>query len=509
LSSRIPVFGRRGSRNPLLFFAAVFLWVAWPLSLLSTPASSPKSFRDWIKSPEAYFATAEERAEWDRIGTEEDATRFIAMYWARRGEAFRLEVQKKIEFAEQKFAVGATPGSRTARGRVWMLLGSPNVERKEHTSGRTGDIGSTGPNIFERQSVVRTVWLYKAERLPTGLGIPELTVQFQTDVSRGWEIIENPATVEPKLTKVVELSLQSPRTIELPARGTRGGSEPLLPPGPADVEKDVRAVVEPLWKSEGALAGAKFLGDTHWAPTGEAFYAVQIFLPGSEKRFAELRTALFVGIVRDLAGTEVAIYRENVELGESRGAVTDRSFEKSVVLPNGRYAAVFALLSPDGRALLTGARAEFELLPTPKEFHVSALRTTNNAGPLAAPTRPFDPFVFGGGKYVPKGDGKFGAAEKVGYFVVIRNPAGEPEPSVSIRMTFYKDGQPFVRTPPEPAELIKVGERAYLNANAFEVGTFPPGRYRFIAQFRDLKADRDSAPWKAGVSVTSEFEVVP
>lgn len=504
MSSKVPVFGRRGSSGPLLFFVTALLWVAWPLFLLATPSSTAKSFRDWIKSPEAYFATAEEREEWERIGTEEDATRFIAMYWARRGEAFRLDVQRRIEFAEQKFAVGSTPGARTARGRVWMLLGSPNVERKVRTSGRTGDIGGTGPNIFERQSVVRSVWVYKAERLPPGLGIPELTIQFQTDVSRGWEIIENPATVEPTLTKAVELAVQSPRP------SARGVGEPLLAPGlDADAGKNARAIVLPLWKGESALAGAKFLGDTHWAPAGEAFYALQIFLPGSEKRFADLRTALFVGVVRDLAGKEVAIYRENVQLGESRGAVTDRSFEKSVVLPDGRYAAVFALLSPDGRALLTGTRAEFELLAAPKEFHVSALRLTNNAGPLAAPTKPFDPFVFGGGKYVPKADGRFGAAEKVGYFVVIRNPAGEPEPSVSIRMTFYKDGQPFVRTPPAPAELIKVGERAYLNANAFEVGTFPPGKYRFIAQFRDLKADRESVPWKAGVSVTSEFEVVP
>jgi hypothetical protein len=178
------------------------------------------------------------------------------------------------------------------------------------------------------------------------------------------------------------------------------------------------------------------------------------------------------------------------------------------VLPNGRYKGVFALLSPDGQALLTGVKAEFELVPAPKDFHVSELLMTDNVQPLDAPAGSFEPFVFGRGKCVPKGDGRFRADEKVGYFVLIRNPAGEPEVSVSIRMTFYKDGQPFVRTPAEPAELVRVGDRTYLNANAFEVGTFPPGRYRFIAQFRDLKASPDSAARKQGVSATSEFEVV-
>jgi hypothetical protein len=170
---------------------------------------------------------------------------------------------------------------------------------------------------------------------------------------------------------------------------------------------------------------------------------------------------------------------------------------------------VFALLTPDGRGLLSGTRTEFELVPVPREFHVSRLHMTNNVISLGAPPRPFDPFVFGGGKYVPNGDGRFSARDKVGYFLVIRNPDGEPEPSVSIRMTLYKNGQPFVRTPAEPAELIKVGEHAYLNANAFEVGTFPPGRYRFIVLFRDLKASHDSATWKEGKSVSTEFEVAP
>jgi GWxTD domain-containing protein len=457
---------------------------------------SPKTFQDWIKSPEAYYATQEEREEWARIGTEEDATRFIAMYWARRGEGFRLDVQRRIEFAERKFAVGSTPGSRTARGRVWMLLGSPNIERRERTSGRTGDIGSTGPNIFERQSVVRTLWIYKAERLPPEFGIPELTVQFQTDVSRGSEIIENPAAVEPHLAKAAELSRRS------------APGEPVLSRGPIeDVEKDVRGMVDPLWKAGDALGGARFSGETCWNPKGEPFYAFQIFLPRGEKRFAELKSALFVGIVRDLAGTEVAVLRENAELSASRDG--DRSFEKSIVLANGRYKAVLALLTPDGRGLLSGIGTEFELLPVPQEFHVSALHMTNNVISLEAPPRPFEPFVFGGGKYVPKGDGRFSAKDKVGYFVVIRNPDGEPEPSVSIRMTLYKDGQPFVRTPAEPAELVKVGEHAYLNANAFEVGTFSPGRYRFIVLFRDLKASHDSAPWKEGKSVSTEFEVAP
>jgi GWxTD domain-containing protein len=457
-----------------------------------------RSFRDWIKTPEAYYATPEDRAEWARVGDEKAAERFIAEYWARRGgEPFRKRVQSRIEFADKKFGVGSLPGSRSARGRVWLLLGTPRTERIVRTSGRAGDIGSRGPNIFERQSLVRTVWIYKPENLPAGLGLPELTVYFQTDVSRGFEVIENPEAVEPHLAKVAELSLRPLEEV-----GRAGPSREI------SLDDRLRKAIAPLWKDGDALGGARFLGNPSWNAHGEPFYALQFFLPGGIERFAGLRSALFAASVRDLAGTEVSVYRGIASLQGSPGESPDRSFERALVLPNGRYRGVFALLSPDGQALLTGVRTDFELAPAPKDFHVSELLMTDNVQPLDASAGSFEPFVFGRGKYVPKGDGRFRADEKVGYFVLIRNPAGEPEVSVSIRMTFYKDEQPFVRTPAEPAELVRVGDRTYLNANAFEVGTFPPGRYRFIAQFQDLKAGSDSAARNQGLSATSEFEVV-
>lgn len=51
---------------------------------------------------------------------------------------------------------------------------------------------------------------------------------------------------------------------------------------------------------------------------------------------------------------------------------------------------------------------------------------------------------------------------------------------MTLRMTVFKDGQPFARTSPDPAVLVQVGPASYLNANTFEAGTFPPGKYKMI-----------------------------
>lgn len=42
-------------------------------------------YKDWDKTPEAYFLTPAERAEWKKVSTDEDAEKFIGLYFAKRG----------------------------------------------------------------------------------------------------------------------------------------------------------------------------------------------------------------------------------------------------------------------------------------------------------------------------------------------------------------------------------------------------------------------------------------
>ena len=79
---------------------------------------------DWANSPEAYFLTKEERAEWYRLASRDARADFKERYWLKRDPSpgtgkneFREMVSSRIKTADSRFAIEKTPGSRTARGR--------------------------------------------------------------------------------------------------------------------------------------------------------------------------------------------------------------------------------------------------------------------------------------------------------------------------------------------------------------------------------------------------------
>ncbi|MFN2633101.1 MAG: hypothetical protein ABR610_06765, partial [Thermoanaerobaculia bacterium] len=50
-------------------------------------------YKDWAKSPEAYFLTPSERTEWSSVATDQDAEKFISTYYAKRGgDRFKDEI---------------------------------------------------------------------------------------------------------------------------------------------------------------------------------------------------------------------------------------------------------------------------------------------------------------------------------------------------------------------------------------------------------------------------------
>src|SRR5206468_8108257 len=107
------------------------------LAALIAPAPGERRVEDWSSSPEAYFLTTEERLEWKTLTTEEARTQFRTDYWQRRDPTpgtdrneFQELVLSRIRAADARFAIGKTPGSRTARGRVFIVLGPPALQRQ-------------------------------------------------------------------------------------------------------------------------------------------------------------------------------------------------------------------------------------------------------------------------------------------------------------------------------------------------------------------------------------------
>jgi GWxTD domain-containing protein len=167
------------SRSPtIVSHDLVALGLVLPVLMLAgEPGVKAKSTPDWATSPEAYFLTPEERRDWKALRSSDLQEQFKAAYWRRRNPApdsdqneFRRLVEQRIRAADERYTLGKTAGSRTARGLVFIVLGSPSVENQT-----TGPLKSAPESHFPGQATLPRealettewhAWIYESDRLP-------------------------------------------------------------------------------------------------------------------------------------------------------------------------------------------------------------------------------------------------------------------------------------------------------------------------------------------------------
>ena len=121
--------------RPIVVFA-LSLFISVPLF-----AGLSAKYKEWPSTPQGMFMTSAERAQWATVTTDADAETFIQQFLAARGGGFPAEVAKRTEMADKYLTVGKTPGSKTLRGKVIILLGPPtsmDVTQSEEGEGRKG-----------------------------------------------------------------------------------------------------------------------------------------------------------------------------------------------------------------------------------------------------------------------------------------------------------------------------------------------------------------------------------
>jgi len=97
------------------------------LLLIAAPAFAADlgKYAAWADSPSAYFMTPAERAEWGQVRNEQEAAAFVSRFDERRSPDFERAVAERAKEADERLTVGTTPGSRTLRGKIVILLGPP------------------------------------------------------------------------------------------------------------------------------------------------------------------------------------------------------------------------------------------------------------------------------------------------------------------------------------------------------------------------------------------------
>jgi GWxTD domain-containing protein len=98
-------------------------------------AGGLSKYKNWPNSPQGYFMTSAERAEWKAtVKTDDEAEQFIKKFLDSRGPGFAADVAKRAEIADKRLTVSGRAGSLTTRGKIIILLGPPSsfsIARRE------------------------------------------------------------------------------------------------------------------------------------------------------------------------------------------------------------------------------------------------------------------------------------------------------------------------------------------------------------------------------------------
>jgi GWxTD domain-containing protein len=556
------------------------------LALSACALAELTKYKDWDKSPDAYFLTPPERAAWKNVATDEDAEKFIALYWAKRDPSpgtpqneFRDEVGRKIAAADQQFKMSRYKrGADSIRGRLLIVLGTPS-RAAQQPMGPTdapapqaeggfqpGPAGSDTGAADESQMI--SLWTYDKEKLaPYGLGA--LQARVVIDQRRGLDSLQNSGEVEKAIAAVAEKSILNPNATVVagaagaapasaaaapaapPAAGApaaaAGGAKPpagapaapapggaaaagasaapagaaasAAAPPPAPVAalpaaaKSALAAVDPKASSEAAFWSGLFR-----TGSGDSFLALQFYLPADKPALAS-PTLQFGGVVTNDAGQEVGSYWEAATFADvAEGTRKDRVFDKSIVLPPGKYKGSFGLFTAEGQPPVAASTVSFQLPEKSTEFEVSPLLLSNGIIPLTKRPGPADPFVFGSDKPMkvePKGDRHFSKGDSLWYFYAVANPvlpaptgdAAAAKPRIMTRINVQLEGKDAFAPFTGPADLQEVSPGYFVTGSEIPLASFEPGYYSFLVKVRDLNSAAGT-PANKGIDRQQDFVVL-
>ena len=442
------------------------------LLIAATPClAALDKYKDWAQSPASvYLATDDEKKEWKKIASDEEAEKFIALFWARRdpdlktpANEFRDRFDVLVKKADELFLLGRKRGALTERGKAFILIGPPKSIAQKASSSLSSSFGSTGATGGAGtggQEPVLTQFLYEKAQLPSWSDVQSLDLKFQVDVGDQREFLVDMGPARRLEAKAAQVALVNPQLKEVPVYKTK---EQVAAEQKAAADKAAEESKGPAL-SEGARATLEGLAKEPFGPLallpvsyrdGASRLMLQLFVTAGAAGTGE--GAKLLVLARDKDGKDAVRLEEAAALRKSKA---DFFTDRAVRIVPGDYDVAAALVDPAGK-VLASARRPVTVPPLPTEFAASPLVVAINDFPVEAP-KPDEPFTFSARRFVVKGDGRVDLADGLSYAVRLYNP---PMDAVSQTITLKRTvkikpkGQPAIDVPTPPEEPAKVPEQ--------------------------------------------------
>ena len=426
--------------------------------------AGPERYKDWGKSPEfSGLAVESEQKEWKKIASDEEAERFIQLFWAKRDpdlktpvNEFKIAFDRRVKEADQLFALPRTRGAATERGRLYVLVGAPKdlkrqVGIKPQPVALPGQIPPPNePGTSMGESIA--TFVYEAAQLPEWAGMKSLRAEFVVESSSDYVSGTAGGDVRRLETKARQASIRNPSLKEAPHFRTAAELETerkAAEAAAAEARKGpvlmapVREALEGLLAREdtGLLSLLPIVGRDR-----ESRLQVQIFVPTSAGApGVDSKLAI---LVRDDAGADAVRFEETTALEATAGGfVTSRAF----AVPPGSYGVAAGVFDGSGK-LVFPARRKVSVAAAGTDFSLSPLVVAASFFP-ASKGKADEAFTLNGNHFVTKG-GRLDPEDGLLFVVRVYNPkidAATKTVRISRTVKIKPKGAPAIEVP-QPAD---------------------------------------------------------
>ena len=495
------------------------------------------AYRQWLTEDVTYIISPEERNAFLQLDTNEEREQFIEQFWLRRSSNpdlpendFKEEHYRRIAYANEHFASGI-PGWKTDRGRMYIMWG-PADEVESHPTGGTYDRpmeeggGSTSTYPWETwrwrylEGIGENIILEFVD--PSGSGEYHLTM----DPSEKDALLHVPGA---GLSLLESMGMASKTDRFTRSDGTNlprsMGGEPasMNEFNRLELYAKVNKPPEVKFKDLEAVVTSRIVRDQvhfHWrtdylkVTNDTVLVPVTVQVPNSQLSFQAkdgIHSAVLniFGRVTTLTGRVVQTFEDSVSRDFpdtlfQQSLKLQSIYQKAVPLRPGLYRLDLVIKDVQSgnigvvNARLAVPRYEDEKLQTSSLI----LADGNKLEHVPSKQIGTGQFVLGSTKVVPRLEGDFTTADKLGIYMQVYNLKPDEKThksSATFQYTVKKGNEQIMQFKETSAEMKQTGDQITIE-RLLPLATLTPGKYTLEINATDTLSNQT-------ISRTAEFTV--